>query len=191
MKKTAVCALCLCLLSCFAVSVHADGAESTDNHPSIHLSVPDKHTLSINTTGGATIMVNGQSGTSFEMDRLSVPDIKIKAADGMIIESIFINGEDVTSNFSDGNLLLPPVYEDMIIDIVSKQAEVTVTTSTAVTTYSSAASSTTVADTTVNSALNIVKPVGSAKTGDTFPLGALILTLLSCTAAAVCMHSRE
>ena len=136
-------------------------------------------------------MVNGQSGTSFEMDRLSVPDIKIKAADGMIIESIFINGEDVTSNFSDGNLLLPPVYEDMIIDIVSKQAEVTVTTSTAVTTYSSAASSTTVADTTVNSALNIVKPVGSAKTGDTFPLGALILTLLSCTAAAVCMHSRE
>ncbi len=182
MRKAAVFALMLCLLPCFAFPAHAEDSPSPDTYAVIHLSVPGLHTLTVHSPADVTILVNGQGGTSFDIDRLSEPEIDILVPDGKVVAAVTANGKDVTSTFSDGKLILEPVYEDIALDIVTKQKTAVVTTVV----------TTTVSSGGVTTASTTAKPIGgSTKTGDIFPLGMLLLILMTCTGIAIYTHPQS
>lgn len=186
MRKAAVFALMLCLLPCFATTAHAEDSASPDTYAVIHLSVPSIHTLTVHCPEDVTILVNGQGGgANYEIDRLSEPEIDILIPDGMVVAAVTANGKDITSAVSDSKLKLEPVYEDIALDIVTKQETAVVTTVTTVIT-------TTVSSGVVTTASTTAKPIGgSTKTGDSFPLGILLMILLTCTGVAIYTHPQK
>ena len=126
MKNIAVFLLCLSMLSASAVVAHAEEAETNTapGEATIGTEVPDSHKIIITVEGNVDFTVNGETGTEFEVERLSQPVIEIKAKDGEKITKVTINGEDITDQLVDGKYTLPPVYEDGEYEIVVETEEV-------------------------------------------------------------------
>ena len=119
MKKIAVFMLCLTMLSASALNVCAE--DEPDITPvgeaTIATEVPASHKITVNVTGNADVTLNGKSGTTFTVERLSEPVLVITAKDGEKIKKVTINGVDVTDQLVDGEYKLSPVYEDMTLDV--------------------------------------------------------------------------
>lgn len=123
MKKIIVCLFCISMLNILPVYA----GEATETIPSqdamISVSVPSFHTLSIETTGNAEVFLNGETGTVFNIERLSEPVLEIKTPDDEELVSVTLNGEDIRNMFVDGKYQLPPVYENLTLEIETEKVK--------------------------------------------------------------------
>lgn len=117
MKKIAVFLLCLSMLSAGALTAYAEEPDTAPGEATIGTEVPDSHNIIITVTGNADVTVNGKEGTEFDVERLSQPELEIKAREGEKITKVLLNGEDITDKLVDGKLTLDPIYEDKALDI--------------------------------------------------------------------------
>ena len=118
MKKLAAMLLCLSMLSAGALTAYAEEEPNTDpGEATIGTVVPDSHKITITVTGNADVTVGGKEGTEFDVERLSQPELEIKAREGEKITKVLLGGEDITDKLIDGKLTLDPIYEDKALDI--------------------------------------------------------------------------
>ena len=116
MKKLTALLLCILLLSVCSVVAYADNV-------GIGTYVPDSHTVTVNVTGNATVTLDGKTGSTFTVERLSEPTLLFTPAEGEEIAKIALNGEELTDRFVNGRYKLPPVYEDLTLEVETKAAE--------------------------------------------------------------------
>ena len=112
-------ALLLSLLLLCSVSMTAFAQEPTST--TITATVPDSHTITVS-ADGADVFCNGQSGSRFTVDRLSEPELLIRAVSGKEITQILLNGEDIADQVKGGLCTLKPVYENMTLTVVTRDA---------------------------------------------------------------------
>lgn len=110
MKKLTALLLCILLMSVCSVTAFAQTV-------GIDTVVPDSHTVTVNITGDATAELDGETGTTFTVERLSEPVLRFIPADGKQIVKITLNGEDITDKLDGDTYKLAPVYEDMTLDV--------------------------------------------------------------------------
>ena len=116
MKKLTALLLCILLLSVCSAVAYADNV-------GIGTDVPDSHTVTVNVTGNATVTLDGKTGSTFTVERLSEPTLLFTPAEGEEIVRIALNGEELTDRFVNGRYKLPPVYEDLTLEVETKAAE--------------------------------------------------------------------
>lgn len=163
MKRLAVLGLCLCIFPYCGMTAFAEDTTSTapKNDAVISVSVPSAHTLTVTAPDGVTVTLDGVSGNIFSIDRLSEPTLAVNIPDGQEIVKIVLNGENVTDKFANGRYKLPPVYENLALEVETRSVEPTTSTtepttssttdSTTSSTTTSESSSTTSSDTTSSS----------------------------------------
>ena len=83
MRKIVALLLSAMLLFSMSVTAFADDATIT-------ATVPDSHTITVS-TDGADVFCSGQSGSRFTVDRLSEPELLIRAFSGKEITRILLN----------------------------------------------------------------------------------------------------
>lgn len=75
-------------------------------------------TLSVQTSGNGNVYVNGQEVSSYyKFENGSSLEISIVPSEGYSVESITVNGTDVTSKLVDNKLMYSEVSEDMTISV--------------------------------------------------------------------------
>lgn len=121
MKKLAACLLVVCLLGCSALTVGATelGESSSSGNVAITTQVPVSHTLTVQ---GEQVEVScdGTAGESFSVERLSQPELEFRPAQGYRITGVTLNGEDITAQIVNGTYLLPPVYQDLVLEVTTE-----------------------------------------------------------------------
>ena len=137
MKRIAVLGLCLCLFPYCAMTAFAEDTAPPNNNAVIEVSVPSEHTLTVIAPDGVTVFLNGKSGNTFNVERLSEPTIEVKTPDGQEIVKVVLNGEDITDKLVGGQYKLPPVYENLTLEVETKAASEPTTSTTEPTTSSS------------------------------------------------------
>ena len=105
------------MLFASALTAYAEEPDTAPGEATIGTEVPDSHNITITVTGNADVTVNGKEGTEFDVERLSQPELEIKAREGEKITKVLLNGEDITDKLVDGKLTLDPIYEDKALDI--------------------------------------------------------------------------
>lgn len=177
MKRTALVLLCILFLLADSSAAYAQTAVPGDNDLSITAEVPDTHHLTVNATGNVTLTVNGKTGTEFDVERLSRPQIEIKPTQGFRIMNVSYNGSDYTNVFANGSLFLDPVYEDkvLVFDCVTEPIPIPDTDTSGEDTESKpdTSSKTTSSKETSSSRASVVSP----KTGAVTAAGILLLVL--------------
>ena len=116
MKRLTALLLCILLLSVCSAVAYADNV-------GIGTDVPAAHTVTVNVTGNATVTLDGKTGSTFTVGRLSEPTLLFTPAEGEEIAKIALNGEELTDRFVNGRYKLPPVYEDLTLEVETKAAE--------------------------------------------------------------------
>ena len=121
MKKL-TCLLCaLALLCSFCLPVFADSTVK------ITTTVPDTHTITVEQADGAAVICNGQSGTTFTVERLSQPQLLVRPDSGRVLSRVTVNGADITALMQDGYYTLPAVYENLTLQVETTAAPQTTT----------------------------------------------------------------
>ena len=123
MKKITALLLCFLLLCTCSVTAFAAEPEAEETNTVISVTVPDSHKITV-TADSARVFYEGVSGDSFTVERLSTPRLLIRAESGKVIQSVMINGEDVTEELHGGYLDLAPVYEDKEITVTTEDEPV-------------------------------------------------------------------
>ena len=124
MKKLTVLLCALALLCGFCLPVFAD---NNDNTVKITTTVPSTHTITVAQADGAAVTCNGQSGTTFTVERLSQPQLLVRPDSGRVLTRVLVNGADVTASVQDGSYTLPAVYEDLTLQVETAAAPQTAT----------------------------------------------------------------
>ena len=107
------------MLTAGSITAYADTPNTAPGKATIGTEVPGTHHITLKVTGNADVMLNGQEGTEFTVERLSTPTLCITPnPQGLRIVKVTINGEDVTSALNSGRYTLAPVYEDKVLEIV-------------------------------------------------------------------------
>ena len=122
MKKITALLLCILLLCMCSATAFAKEPDDEITDTEISASVPDTHKISI-TADGTEVFYEGISGEEFVVERLSKPRLLIRAESGKEINSVTLNGTDVTDLLYGGYLELDPVYQDQVIVATSTAAQ--------------------------------------------------------------------
>lgn len=175
MRRLAVLGLCLCLFPYCALTAFAEDTTSTapQNDAVISVSVPSAHTLTVTAPEVVTVTIDGVSGNKFSVERLSEPTLAVNIPDGQEIVKIVLNGEDVTDKFANGRYKLPPVYENLALEVETRSVEPT-TSTTEPTTSNTTSSTTTSESSSTTSDSNSQKTYpnnDSPNTGDAMAVG--------------------
>ena len=180
MRRIAVLGLCLCLFPYCAMTAFAEDTTTlaaTQNDAVISVSVPYAHTLTVTAPDGVTATLDGVSGNNFSVERLSEPTLAVNIPDGQEIVKIMLNGEDVTDKFVNRRYKLPPVYENLALEVETRSVEPTTSTTeptTSSTTDSTTSSTTTSESSSTTSDSNSQKTYpdnDSPNTGDAMTVG--------------------
>ena len=180
MRRIAVLGLCLCLFPYCAMTAFAEDTTTlaaTQNDAVISVSVPYAHTLTVTAPDGVTATLDGVSGNNFSVERLSEPTLAVNIPDGQEIVKIMLNGEDVTDKFVNRRYKLPPVYENLALEVETRSVEPTTSTTeptTSSTTDSTTSSTTTSESSSTTSDSNSQKTYpnnDSPNTGDAMAVG--------------------
>lgn len=86
----------------------------------ISTSVPFEHNVTINYNDGGFVLVNGKicaDGAQFKIDRFGEIDLGVYLENGYHLESITVNGVDVTDEYVNGNLKISDIVTDTYIDV--------------------------------------------------------------------------
>ena len=119
MKKLTGLLCALALLCSFCLPVFAD---NNDNTVEITTTVPTTHTITVDRVDGAAVFFNGQSGTTFTVDRFDQMQLLICPDSGRVLTRVLVNGADVTASVQDGSYTLPAVYEDLTLQVETDAA---------------------------------------------------------------------
>ena len=122
MKKITALLLCFLLLCMLPVAAFATDPDDEVTDTEISLAVPDSHKITI-VAEEAQVFLDGVSGAEFTVERLSEPRLLIRAESGKVIQSVTLNGEDVTDLLYGGYLQLSPVYEDKEIVVTTEDED--------------------------------------------------------------------
>ena len=128
MKKLTVLLCALALLCGLCLPVFADSTIQ------ITTTVPSTHTITVAQADGAAVTCNGQSGTTFTVERLSQPKLLVRPDSGRVLTRVLVNGADVTASVQDGSYTLPAVYEDLTLQVETAAAPQATTSSPQATT---------------------------------------------------------
>jgi len=82
--------------------------------------VPFEHNVTINYNDGGFVLVNGKicaDGTQFKIDRFSEIDLGVFTENGYHLESITVNGVDVTDEYVNGNLKISDIVTDTYVNV--------------------------------------------------------------------------
>ena len=145
MKRLAAALMCLCLFSYCPIIANAEETSSADGAV-ISVTVPESHTLTVEAPDNVEVLVNGNKGAVFNIERLSEPTIEIKAHDDEEIVKVTLNGENISDKLVNGQYKLPPVYENLTLEVETKAQETTPTEPTTQSTTDSDTSSTTTSE---------------------------------------------
>ena len=183
MKKLTVLLCALALLCSFCLPVFADSTVQ------ITTTVPSTHTITVAQADGAAVTCNGQSGTTFTVERLSQPQLLVRPDSGRVLTRVLVNGADVTASVQDGSYTLPAVYEDLTLQVETAAAP-QATTPPAQATTSSPQATTSPAQTTTSPAQTAAPTVRIPQTGDA-ARPALFLVLALCSAVLLVLLWRK
>ena len=120
MKKLAGLLCALALLCGFCLPVWADDTQSA----TISATVPAAHTLTVQGEG-VQAFCNGQGGTSFAVERLSQPQLLLRAESGKTITHVLLNGQDITAAVQGGRYTPEPVYQELSLVVITRDAAAT------------------------------------------------------------------
>ena len=125
MKKLVVLGLCLCLLPCYATTALAEDAGST-NSAIISTTVPATQKLVVVdvNNSGVRARIGGNEGTEFALERQSQPNLVFVLPQGYELARVRLNGVDITDKIVNGEYTLPAVYEDMVLEVETKEVPV-------------------------------------------------------------------
>lgn len=114
-RSTAYCLLFLVLLvGLLSVSVWAQETTLTANVPSVH-------TLHIELSGNGKIVVDGvpyEKTADIQIKRHGVPTISFTPDSGWELESVSLNGQDITSEFQEGTFAFPEMCDNSELTVV-------------------------------------------------------------------------
>ena len=119
MKRLTALLLCFLLLCMCSVTAFSAEPEAEETNTVISVTVPDSHKITV-TADSARVFYEGVSGEEFIVERLSEPRLLVRAESGKVINSVTLNGEDVTDLLCGGYLDLSPVYEDKLIAVTTE-----------------------------------------------------------------------
>ena len=119
MKKIAVFLLCFSMLAAGSLTAYADEPGTVPGQAVVSTEVPSGHVITVIVNGETDVTLNGQSGSSIEVERLSEPKAVIVVHDGFEFVSarVLLDGEDITDRLNGLELTLPPVYKDKVLEI--------------------------------------------------------------------------
>lgn len=109
MRKVNIFLLSVLLMWCLSIPSFAGEA-------TISTVVPDSHIITVS-GDGADVFCDNQSGTRFEVPRLSEPRLLIRAISGKKITKIELNGVDITEEIKGGYYTLKPVFEEQTLAV--------------------------------------------------------------------------
>lgn len=125
MKKALSLLICLVMaLSCGTVALAADVEGDGQTGMTLSTVVPDSHTVQVNYNRGGYVLVNGalcEDGGTVEVARHSQLDLSFIAQKGYVLESVTVNGVDVTADVANGAYSIASVAQDTQI-VVSFRA---------------------------------------------------------------------
>lgn len=117
MKKALALLLCLLLAcGCCLPALAADG--SGQSGMTLSTLVPDTHAVQVHYNQGGYVMVNGalcEDGCTLTVPRHSQLALSLITRKGYVIESVVINGSDVTGDVVNGTYTIPSVSRDTTI----------------------------------------------------------------------------
>lgn len=117
MKKIAAVLLCFCLLCTCSVTAFAQTVDETGTGGAkISVTVPDSHQITVS-ADHAAVSIDGQTGSSLTVGRLSEPRLLIRPDSGYRVIKVTLNGEDITDAVVGGYYTLAAVYEDLALAV--------------------------------------------------------------------------
>ena len=189
MRKITAVLLCVFLLTMLSVTAFAAEPQTSSGQAVITTTVPDTHKVVIYVTGNVTVTLDGEPGEKHIVGRLSQPVLEIKAKDRKIITRVLLNGDDITDMVKDGEYVLPPVYQDELLDIYveTKKAE-----QSAPSEPESSAPDTSKPESSVPDTNKPTPGTDPAKTGDFTPTAALfVIGIISILTAALLYRNKK
>lgn len=116
MKKALSLLICLVLaLSCGTVALAAEVEGDGQTGMTLSTVVPDSHTVQVSYNRGGYVLVNGalcEDGGAVEVARHSQLDLSFIAQKGYVLESVTVNGTDVTAGVVNGAYSIESVAQD-------------------------------------------------------------------------------
>lgn len=114
MKKALALLLCL-LLACGCCLPALAANEAGQSGMTLSTVVPDTHTVQVNHNQGGYVMVNGalcEDGCTLTVPRHSRLLLSLITRKGFVVESVLINGADVTGGIENGVYTIPSISRD-------------------------------------------------------------------------------
>lgn len=114
MKKALALLLCL-LLACGCCLPALAADEAGQSGMTLSTVVPDTHTVQVNYNQGGYVMVNGalcEDGCTLTAPRHSQLALSLITRKGYVIESVLVNGADITGSVVSGAYTIPSVSRD-------------------------------------------------------------------------------
>lgn len=116
MKKALSLLICLVLaLSCGAVALAAEVEGDGQTGMTLSTVVPDSHTVQVSYNRGGYVLVNGalcEDGGTVEVARHSQLDLSFIVQNGYVLESVTINGTNITADVVNGAYSIESVAQD-------------------------------------------------------------------------------
>lgn len=112
MKKAL--SIIMALAMVFAMAIPSFASNTT-----ISTVVPDEHTVTVVYNDGGYVLVNGKlcpDGTQFKINRFGEIDLGAVLKNGYHLDTIEINGTDVTNQYIDGNLKITDINTDILVE---------------------------------------------------------------------------
>lgn len=112
MKKALSIIMALAIV--FAMAIPSFASNTT-----ISTVVPDEHTVTVVYNDGGYVLVNGKlcpDGTQFKINRFGEIDLGAVLKNGYHLDTIEINGTDVTNQYIDGNLKIIDINTDILVE---------------------------------------------------------------------------
>lgn len=119
MKKYITLFIAVCSFLLLPLSVLA----SQNQSGTIGTAVPTEHTVTIEADHAFALYTEGSKGQSaaYLVPRFSDPEFELTAEDGYSITRVLVNGQDVTTQVTDGILKLSSVNKDQTITIETQK----------------------------------------------------------------------
>lgn len=112
MKKSLSIIMALAMVFIMAIPTFA-------SNTTISTVVPDEHTVTVVYNDGGYVLVNGKlcpDGTQFKINRFGEIDLGAVFKNGYHLDTIEINGTDVTHQYIDGNLKITDINTDILVE---------------------------------------------------------------------------
>lgn len=124
-KKALSLLICLVLaLSCGSVALAAEVEGDGQTGMTLSTVVPDSHTVQVDYNRGGYVLVNGalcEDGGTVEVARHSQLDLSFIAQKGYVLESVNVNGTDVTADVVYGTYSIASVAQDTQIVVTFRE----------------------------------------------------------------------